>query len=98
MSTQTPLPAELEACHDLIRDLMGRLAAAETRLHEYEVKERKEFERMYGKGVTPQSLLNIGLLVTGRGGATRSPNPDDPTCGELYLRAKAEERAARRKK
>lgn len=98
MSAQPPLPEELAACHDLIRSLTDRLSVAEARLREYEQRERREFERMYGRGATPQSLLNFGRLITGQGGVTRSPNPDDPTVGEVYLRARAQERAAKRKR
>jgi hypothetical protein len=91
-----PLPGNLKVCHELIRHLRGQLSDANQRLAEYEARERREFERMYGKGATPQSLLGFGLLLAGKGGAARSPDPDNPTCGELYLREKAAQRAAKR--
>lgn len=91
-----PLPADLHACHELVLRLRQELAGARRRLEEHEARERREFERLYGKGVTPQSLLGFGLPMAGKGGAIASPDPDDPTCGELYLCAKAAERAAMR--
>jgi len=91
-----PLPADLQACHELILRLRQQLTDVSRRLGEYEAKERREFERMYGKGVTPQSLLDFGLLMAGKAGAARSADPNNPTCGELYLRQKAAERAAKR--
>ncbi len=91
-----PLPSDLYACHELIQRLRQELAEVKRRLIEFEAKDRRQWERLYGKGVTPQSLLGFGLLMAGKGGVAGSPNPDDPTCGELYLRAKAAERAAKR--
>lgn len=64
----------------------------------HEQNQQREFERMYGKGVTAQSLLNFGLLVAGKGGVVRSKNPNDPTCGELYAQARAAERERRQQR
>jgi hypothetical protein len=91
-----PLPVDLRACHELILRLRRELGEARRALEQYQAREQREFERLYGKGVTPQSLLGFGLLMAGKGGAAGSPDPDNPTCGELYLRAKAAQRAAKR--
>ena len=56
-----------------------------------------EENQRYGRGVTPQSLLNFGLLMTGKGGVVRSKDPNDPTCGEIYAKARAAEREERKR-
>ncbi|HLJ97459.1 MAG TPA: hypothetical protein VKU02_30145 [Gemmataceae bacterium] len=75
-----PLPDDLQTCHELILRLREELAEVRRRLEEHEAARRREFERMYGKGVTPQSLLDFGLLMAGKGGVTACG--DQPTCGE----------------
>lgn len=91
-----PLPSDVPSCHQLIGLLREELAAVRRQLAVHEQNQQREFERMYGKSVTAQSLLNFGLLVAGKGGVVRSKNPNDPTCGELYAQACAAEREQRR--
>lgn len=95
MNVPDPLPADVAACHALIQQLQAELIETRRKLAIHEENERVRMEYVYGKGATAEKLLNFGLMIAGKGGVGASSNPDDPTCGELYLRAKA---ARRRKK
>ena len=86
------LPCELAAAHELIRRLRCENDELRAKLSVYQENERREFERIYGKGATPQTLLNFGLLMAGKGGVCSSGNPNDPTVGELFARERAKRR------
>jgi hypothetical protein len=92
-----PLPQTIEACHSLICRLREELAQTRQSLAIHEENQRREWERIYGRGATPQSLLNIGLLMAGKGGVVHSKDPGDPTCGELLARRRAAEREDRKR-
>lgn len=88
-----PLPDTLEACHALIRRLSAEIAEVRRHLAAHEQSQRQALEGMYGKGVTPESLLNFGRTIAGKGGGVRST---DPTCGEVFAQARAAERERRK--
>lgn len=98
MHVPDPLPADVAACHALIQQMQAELIETRRKLAIHEENERVRMEHLYGKGATAEKLLNFGRMIAGKKNVRALSNPDDPTCGELYLRAKAAERAKRRKK
>jgi hypothetical protein len=90
------LPDDLHACHAMIKQLREKLAECQGKLAAHEENQRREWERLYGRGVTPQSTLNVGLPIEGKGGVVRSKDPNDPTCGELFAQRRAAEREQRK--
>ena len=84
------LPEDLAACHDLIRRLRQQNQELHGKLAICEENERQVYRRLYGPGTDAKTLLNFGLLMAGQESIIRSPNPDDPTVGEVYARERAE--------